>query len=83
MFNEYLQVAIKTAMYEILEDSSIYAEIPDCPGVYANAETFEQCRSNLIDVLEGWLIVRLRLNLDIPIISNIDLNIMETENAAY
>lgn len=83
MFNDYLESAIKTAKYEILEDNSVYAEIPECPGVYANAESFEQCRSNLIDALEGWVIVRLRLNLNIPVISNIDLNKIEQENSIY
>lgn len=83
MFNEYIQAAITTAKYEVLDDGSIYAEIPDCLGVFANSATFEQTRTSLIDVLEGWLIVRLRLNLEIPVILNVNLNLSETEVNTY
>ena len=84
MLNEFLQAAIKSAKYEILEDDgSIYAEIPACQGVYSKADTFEECRSNLIEVLEEWIFVRLRLNKFIPIIENINLNLLETTDATY
>lgn len=84
MLNEYLQEAIKHAKYEILvEDGSIYAEIPNCQGVYAKANTFEECRSNLIEILEEWIFIRLKKNLYIPPIENIDLNIMELADATY
>lgn len=76
MIAEYIANVIKSAKYEILsEDNSIYAEIPGFQGVYANAETFEECRSELIEVLEEWLIFRLRKNLDLPIIHGIDLQV--------
>jgi len=84
MLHDYLQAAIKQANYEVLpEDCSIYAEIPNCQGVYAKAKTFEECRSSLIEVLEEWLFVRLRRNLFIPPIDNIDLNIIECVDATY
>lgn len=61
MIAEYITNVIKSAKYEILsEDNSVYAEIPGFQGVYANAETFEECRSELIEVLEEWLILRLQ-----------------------
>ena len=63
MLSNDLKKAIKRANYEILaEDSSIYAEIPDCKGVYANAKTFEECRNILIEVLDKWIFIRLRRN---------------------
>ena len=84
MLNDYLNEAIKKAKYEIMpEDGSIYAEIPDCKGVYAKAASFEECRRILIEVLEEWIFIRLRKNLYIPTIENIDLNKIEIADAAY
>ena len=84
MFTDFITAALNEARYEILpEDNSIYGEIPICPGVYANAMTFEECRKEIIEVLEEWIIFRLQRNLDIPIINNIDLNIRETVDAVY
>ncbi len=84
MLQEYIHAAIRHANYEILpEDGSIYCEIPECPGVYAKAKTFEAVRDEIIETLEDWLFVRLRKNLDIPIIDNINLNVLELADAAY
>ncbi len=83
MLNEYISEAIKTAKYELLKDGTIYAEIPFLQGVYSNANTFEECRTILIEVLEEWIFVRLRKNLDIPIISNYNLNSLELTDATY
>lgn len=83
MINQYIQAAIKLAKYEILEDNnSIYAEIPGLEGVYAKGNSFEECRMELIEIVEEWVIIRLRKNLHTPPLENIDLNIMETIDAA-
>ena len=44
MLTEYILAAMRHAQYEILEDGAFYGEIPDCAGVYAHAETLEDCR---------------------------------------
>ena len=50
MLTKYIEAAMKQAHYEILpDDGSIYGEIPDCRGVYANAKTLEECRDELAD----------------------------------
>lgn len=52
MLLEYIQAALRHAKYEILpDDGSYYGEIPQCNGVYANAETLEDCREQLREVL--------------------------------
>lgn len=84
MLQQYIQAAIRHAKYEILpEDGSIYCEIPECQGVYAKAETIEAVRNEIIETLEDWLFIRLRKNLDIPVIDNINLNVMELADATY
>lgn len=73
MLTAYIRAAMGRATYEILDDGSYYGEIPGLPGVLANAPTLEACRQELQDVLEGWLILGLRLGHTIPVIGGIDL----------
>ncbi len=74
MLTQYIQKAMYKANYAILEDGSFYGEIEGFSGVYANATSLELCRELLQEVLEGWIILGLRLQHDLPIIDNIDLN---------
>lgn len=69
MLTNYIKAALRHARYEILgDDGSYYGEIPECNGVYANAETLEYCRKELREVLEEWILFRLYHNLSLPII---------------
>jgi len=78
MIRQYIEKAMEKAKYEILEDDgSFYAEIPACRGVYANAKTLEQCRKELEEILEEWLLLRIHKNLDVPAIDGIELKIKE------
>ena len=57
------------ALYEILsDDKSFYDEIHKCADVYANADTLEECRKELEEVLEKWLLYRVYKNLPITLI---------------
>jgi predicted RNase H-like HicB family nuclease len=60
MILQYVQAAMEKAGYEIINDAEpYYGEIPECQGVWATGKTLEECRRNLEEVLEGWLIIRL------------------------
>jgi predicted RNase H-like HicB family nuclease len=74
MLTTYIQKAMHRASYEILEDGTFYGEIAEFPGVYANAKTLETCRELLQEVLEGWIVLGLRLQHSLPVIENINLN---------
>lgn len=75
MITEYVQAALDRAHYELIEDDEpFYGEVSELPGVYATGETLEGCRSNLRDVIEGWLIVSLTQNAPIPELSGIRLD---------
>nr|WP_219904615.1 type II toxin-antitoxin system HicB family antitoxin [Stenomitos frigidus] len=71
------------ATYEFLQDSdaAFYGEIPDCPGVWSTGDTLEDCRENVQDALEGWLVLGLRLGHTLPVIDGIDLNAPQQEVA--
>ena len=76
MLTKYLDAAMRHAHYEILtDDGTYYGEIPECQGVYANAATLEECRSELAGVLEDWLFFRVYKNLPLPKIDGVELSV--------
>ena len=78
MLLEYIQAALRHAKYEILpDDGSYYGAIPECTGVYANADTLEDCQEQLREVLEEWVLFRVHRNLPLPAIAGIELTIKE------
>jgi len=71
MIQEYIQAALVHARYEIIEDKKpYYGEIQKLKGVWANGKTLEECRFNLIQSLEGWIITHLRHGLPLPRFGN-------------
>ncbi len=67
MIIEFLSQQLKRARYEPIDKGiRYYGEIPGLRGVWATGKTLEECRQNLLEVLEGWLVVRLKKNLSIP-----------------
>jgi len=76
MLTKYLEAAMRHAHYEILkDDGTYYGAIPQCRGVYANAPTLEECRSELAEVLEDWVLFRIYKNLPLPKIDRLKLTV--------
>ena len=74
MITAYINEAMRRARYKILEDDTFFGEIPELQGVWANADTLEECRQELQEVLEEWLILKLRENdTDLPVLGGISL----------
>jgi predicted RNase H-like HicB family nuclease len=70
MITEYISGALKRARFEKIEDRNpYYGEIPGLKGVWATGKTLTACRRNLSEVLDGWIIVRLRKSLPLPKLS--------------
>ncbi len=46
---------------------------PGCLGVWATGKTLEECRRQLAEVIDGWIIVRLSNGLPIPPIGEISI----------
>lgn len=68
MLVKYIEAALAQARYEIIDNDGepYYGEIPQCRGVWATGRTLEECRRNLVEVLEGWIVLRLKHGLPIP-----------------
>ncbi len=74
MLTQYIQAAMRQAKYEILsDDGSFYGEIPGFQGVWANAETLEDCRDELAEVLEEWIFLHLSDSTPLPVVDGLKL----------
>jgi predicted RNase H-like HicB family nuclease len=74
MLIEYINNAMKIAVYEKMEDGTYCGKIPQCPGTISFGKTLYESQEELRAILEGWLIVKIRHGDPLPIIGNIDLN---------
>jgi predicted RNase H-like HicB family nuclease len=80
MITEYIDEALRRARYELIADEEpYYGEVEDLKGVWATGRTLEECRTNLKDVIEGWLLISVKKGLPIPKLG--DIEIKETESA--
>jgi predicted RNase H-like HicB family nuclease len=81
MLSQYMGRALERALYKQLDDKTWFAEIPGFTGVWANAPTVETCRSELLEVLEEWLLLKLRDGDPIPVIDGMKLKIAAVAGA--
>jgi len=77
MIFEYIQKALRKAEYKLLDNGTWFAEIPGFEGVWANAPTVEECRIELQEVLEEWLVLKIRDRDPIPEIERAEIRIRE------
>ena len=80
MLTKYIRATMRQAQYEILEDGTFYGEIDGFEGVYAHAKILVNCQELLQEVLEGWLILGLRMGHELPVVDGVNL-VMELEVA--
>ncbi|MBI4658911.1 MAG: type II toxin-antitoxin system HicB family antitoxin [Verrucomicrobia bacterium] len=81
MLTQYIQAAMRHAKYELMENGRFFARIPECPGLWAEGVTLEECREELQSTLEDWLLLGLQLSHSLPVIDGIDLNRKELVHA--
>ena len=75
MFAEYIQASLRHAKYEILEDGTYMSTVEGLQGVIAIGDTIEECRQDLIEVIEGWIALRLRMGDTIPPIDGVTIDV--------
>ena len=81
VISAYIQRALCKARFEQFDDGSYYAEIPECPGVWANEESPEQCKSILAEALEDWILLKLQDGDPLPDIDGVRLRMEEASCA--
>jgi predicted RNase H-like HicB family nuclease len=76
MFAEYIQAALEKAEYKIIDNPEpIFGEVPDLEGVWATGMTVEECRRELISVIEGWIALRLKMGDSIPVLGSVAISV--------
>lgn len=83
MLTEYIEEALRRAHYEIINDPDepYYGEVPELPGVWANAKTLETCRENLKEVVEGWILLSVKKALPLPKLGDVEIKEIQEEAA--
>ena len=67
MIAAYIEKALARARYKMIDDARpFFGTIPGFRGVWANGRTLEECRRELAEVLEEWLLLRIQKRLPIP-----------------
>lgn len=78
MLTQYVQAAMRHAHYEMwAEEDAFVGTIPGFQGVWSKAKTLEECRTELQEVLEDWMLVGLRHGHMLPVVDDIDLNVRD------
>jgi len=78
MLVEYIEEALRRAHYEIIEDEEpYYGEVKELKGVWATGKTLEECRQNLMEVIEGWILISVKKGLKIPKLGNVSIEEIE------
>jgi predicted RNase H-like HicB family nuclease len=81
MLSIYIKKTLEKAQYKLLDDGTWFAEIPGFQGVWANKANVEECRHELVEVLEEWLILKIRDRDFIPTIEGVGIGIREVAAA--
>ena len=67
MLTSYINAAMRRAHYEILPNNEGYfGKIEGLQGIWANGVTLEDCREQLREVLEEWIVLGLKMDHTIP-----------------
>ena len=75
LLTRYIASAMKRARYRIIEDGQYFGEIPGFQGVWSCERSLDACREVLQEVLEEWLLLKIRDSDPLPKLGRIDLNI--------
>lgn len=76
MFTEFVKdVMAKRARFERIDKKRTYfGRITGFQGVWAQGKTLSECERNLREVLEEWLLIKIRKHRFIPTTRKYDLN---------
>ncbi len=66
MISSFIDSKLRSASYKILRDKTYFGEIKGLRGVWANAKTLEKCRAELQEVLEDWLVLKIKSGDTVP-----------------
>ena len=69
---KHIELAMEDVAFKELCDGTVFADIPGFQGAWANADTLEDCRREMKEVLEDWILLGIKLRHSIPVVGSID-----------
>ncbi len=66
MLTEFLLKTLNKARYKLLKDGNYFGSVVGLPGVWAIAKTRAACQIELREVLEEWLLLKVRQHERVP-----------------
>ncbi|MCX6825054.1 MAG: type II toxin-antitoxin system HicB family antitoxin [candidate division SR1 bacterium] len=61
MFENYISYVFKNLKYEVDENGVIIAKAQGYDGYYSQGDTYEEARNNLMDAIQGIILLKLEL----------------------
>ncbi len=81
MITAYIRAAMELAEFEKMENGRYFATVPPCQGFWTEGATIEECKAEMQEIFESWLLVGLQHHHKLPVIAGIDLNPQPALNA--
>ncbi len=75
MITKYIDKALQRARYQVLEDGSFCATVRGLRGVVAVGAGVEECRRELTEVVEEWILVRVARGLGVPRLGGVSIKV--------
>ena len=75
MITDYIDAALRRARYELVDGNEFCATVAGLPGIIATGRTLEECRDQLAEVVEEWVLVRVSRRLSVPRLGGVTVEV--------
>ena len=76
MIAAYIQKALEKAHYEMIDDPNpYYGEVSGLDGVWASGLTLEECRRELAEAIEDWILFGIAKGFPIPPMDDVEVHV--------
>lgn len=76
MLTDYIQAAVNSISWKIMDDGSFYAEIPVL-GLHITTEHLEECQCRIRQMLEEYIVISLSRHTALPAIGGVEIKVKE------
>ena len=77
MLTDYIQAAVDSINWKIMDDGSFYAEIP-LLGLNTNQAHLEECQCRIREMLEEHIVISISRHNALPPIGGVELKVKES-----
>jgi predicted RNase H-like HicB family nuclease len=75
LVSAYADRAVKHVRIQEVDPGVFVATVAGLEGAYGDGDSAEEAKSDLREAIVGWVAVKRRLNLPIPVLEGLDLNV--------